>query len=164
MCPPTIDCQITRLKSEYCETQGPFEPQLCKPGFFCPNASLQLPCPEGSYCIRGSFTPTTCPLLSHCPPGTEMRLFFGGIVVCLLIDAIMVALFLYVRYKAEPAFAQRRLALMRRRFGHDGGSLGEEDGGGVELLAMGGSKAAGASHSSRDAKAVLRDGFMRCNR
>jgi len=29
-----------------------------------------LPCPAGSYCLRGA-GPTTCPSGSYCPPGTQ---------------------------------------------------------------------------------------------
>lgn len=35
VCPPTLECIESRLKGEYCPTQGPFEPMLCPAGYYC---------------------------------------------------------------------------------------------------------------------------------
>lgn len=47
-------------------------PQLCKAGHYCPNATVQLPCPEGHYCLMGSTEPTPCRDLNNCPQGTTI--------------------------------------------------------------------------------------------
>ena len=114
-----------------------------------------------------------------------MRLFYGGIVVCLILDIAMILSFLYIRNVSEPAFAKSRLALMRKRFGHDG-TVGGDINNEVEMLALPDGSGEGAASPGglseggptpiklsqglstglpmmSDAKAVLRDGFMRCN-
>ncbi len=110
ICPPTIDCQLTRLGSKYCAAQGQFEPELCAPGYYCPDPSQQIICPEGTYCIRGSSEPRPCPPMSICPEGTEIRRYYGGVVISLLLDFLILGLFLYLRYRYEPMLAAKRKA------------------------------------------------------
>ena len=93
-----------------------YEPQLCLPGYFCPDPSSMQLCPEGTYCIRGSTSPVDCPPLSHCPAGTELRVFYGGIVLVLLLDLLMAAAFLYTRRVVEPARAAAKLREVRERY------------------------------------------------
>ena len=57
LCPATEECFAQRLGSQWCERQGPFEPLLCVPGQYCPNASVSLECPEGYWCVRGTSSP-----------------------------------------------------------------------------------------------------------
>jgi hypothetical protein len=41
--------------------------------------------------------------MSVCPEGTELRQFYGGLIIAVIIDVIMIALFFYLRFRYEPA-------------------------------------------------------------
>ncbi|KAG2424836.1 hypothetical protein HXX76_014257 [Chlamydomonas incerta] len=55
------------LRGNYCPNQSALPNLRCKPGYFCPNTSLQLPCPAGHFCRAESVEPVVCPLLATCP-------------------------------------------------------------------------------------------------
>ena len=114
-CPPTIDCMKKRLGSSFCEAQGKFEPTLCLPGYYCPDQFTQKPCEAGYFCPRGSVAPTPCPPLSYCPPQTETRRFYGGLLVCVIIDVLFVLAYYVIRYRLEPAAWRARRAQAWRR-------------------------------------------------
>lgn len=76
-----------------------------------------IECPPGTYCIRGSYAPTPCPPLSYCPAGSKMKFDYGGILSTAVIDIIMIAGYLLLRFKCEPALARQRAAARKRRFG-----------------------------------------------
>lgn len=117
-CPPSIACATQRLGSAFCAAaQGQFEPLLCPPGNYCPDQHTIVPCPAGTYCMRGSVAPTDCPSLSWCPEGTAMRRIFGGVVACLVLDAALVALFFFWRDYYEPGLWSRRQKWVRQTFG-----------------------------------------------
>ena len=102
-CPPTIACATRRLGSAYCDAaQGMYEPFLCPPGSYCPDSVAILPCPEGTFCLRGSVAPTDCGAFSYCPAGTEFRRFYGGLLLCLLLDVVLVGLFCVTKFYVEP--------------------------------------------------------------
>lgn len=73
-CPPTLECQITRLQEAHsiCDSpQGRYEPAACKPGFYCPSGGqTELPCPKGYFCPLGTVDPFPCATLSVCPEGS----------------------------------------------------------------------------------------------
>ena len=122
-CPPTISCATKRLGSSFCdEPQGPFEPLLCPPGKYCPDQSTMLTCPAGSYCMRGSTAPTPCFMLSWCPEGTSLRRFYGGVLMCLAMDAALVLLFFFLRDYYEPAVRDARKRVVEGLFGGGGGA------------------------------------------
>jgi len=110
VCQPTLDCIQDRLASKYCPAQGLFEPIVCLAGHYCPNFTTMLPCPEGSYCLRGSTEPIECPPMSICPPETEVRRYYGGIVLFLIFDFFLIAGYFILRYYYEPhLWKQRKL-------------------------------------------------------
>ena len=113
-CPPTPACSLARLEGQWCEPQGAFEPGICAGGRYCPSPDASLECPEGSYCVRGSTAPHNCEPLSFCPPGTQTPTFFGGILMAALIDAALVAAFVYLRCFREPALRRANLSARRR--------------------------------------------------
>ncbi|KAK9813958.1 hypothetical protein WJX73_006860 [Symbiochloris irregularis] len=45
---------------------------FCNGGWFCPNTTTRLPCPEGYFCRRGSESYQRCPPLMKCPQYTEV--------------------------------------------------------------------------------------------
>lgn len=118
-CFPTMDCAETRMKSQFCEPQGYFEPQLCLPGYYCPNFTMMLPCPAGTYCIRGTSAPAPCPALSYCPDLTNVRRFYGGIVYSIIIDLVMAALYVFVRFYYEPLQSRKRSHESTAKFARD---------------------------------------------
>ena len=186
ICAPSIDCQVKRLGSSYCDAQGVYEPILCPPGFYCPNQSAMLPCPAGTYCIRGSTAPVDCPLLSKCPPQTELRVFYGALIALLIVDLLLLAAYLYRRYVYEPARALRMTREAKFRFGQlseDGsGSVGGGGGGDGALLSSQEDGSSAAMYTdltsaapepsgmpppyggpSTSAKSQLTEAFRRCN-
>ncbi|KAJ3284823.1 hypothetical protein HDU79_007844 [Rhizoclosmatium sp. JEL0117] len=102
LCTPTADCVGTRLKSKPCLPQGPYEPQLCPAGSYCPSPTLMLPCPKGSFCPVGTITPINCPLLSTCPESTTTPTYYGGIIYCAIIDVVLVILYLIAKHYPQP--------------------------------------------------------------
>jgi ABC-type branched-subunit amino acid transport system ATPase component len=106
-CPPTIECQFGRLEGKWCDRQGRYEPELCKGGYYCPNATVVLPCPPGYFCTRGTVRPHPCMPLSSCPEGTQTPVFFGGAVASGLVDALLVLIFVWLRCVREPALFKR---------------------------------------------------------
>ncbi|ORY18078.1 hypothetical protein BCR33DRAFT_777678 [Rhizoclosmatium globosum] len=98
LCTPTADCVATRLKSKPCTPQGPYEPQLCPAGSYCPDPTTLLNCPSGYYCPVGTVTPIACPPLSNCPESTIAPTYFGGIVICAIVDIILVLCYFGIKY------------------------------------------------------------------
>lgn len=92
-CPPTNECQITRLQTLHnsCSIpQGIYEPVVCAPGFFCPaGGSKQLPCPSRHYCPLGSFRPWRCSSISVCPSGSSRQLPLIGGFLLVIVDLIL---------------------------------------------------------------------------
>lgn len=172
-CPPTVECAQQRFAGAFCEPQGAFEPQLCLPGHYCPDQYTMLPCPAGTFCMRGSVATTACPALSYCPAQTEMRRYYGGVLFSFLIDAALVTLFLYIKYRLEPARAIARRAKWEQR-----GEAAADDGGpGFKLKDARGFAARGAdaedgaevyaplvdNPGAASSKSILEEGFKICN-
>jgi ABC-type multidrug transport system ATPase subunit len=134
-CPPTIACATTRLGSGFCAAaQGEFEPLLCPPGSYCPDQHTIVPCPAGSFCMRGSVAPTACPGLSWCPAGTTIRRIYGGVLACVLLDLLLVALFYVWRDYYEPAVWGARAKWVLQQFGGAEGMELEDVGGAPPLV------------------------------
>jgi ABC-type multidrug transport system ATPase subunit len=113
VCPPTVECQFARLGNTWCPPQGRYEPQLCEPGFFCPTPFLMLPCPEGTWCTRGTVRPRPCGPMTLCPRGTQIGTFYGGVLLAAIIDALLLVGFLWYRYVGEPAARVKSTAIRR---------------------------------------------------
>ncbi|KAJ3005446.1 UNVERIFIED_CONTAM: hypothetical protein HDU68_004605, partial [Siphonaria sp. JEL0065] len=79
--------------------QGPYEPELCPPGFYCPDPKTISECPSGYYCPTGTITPNACPPLSSCPAKTVAPKYYGGIVFCAVIDFTIIFSFLVAKYR-----------------------------------------------------------------
>lgn len=66
---------------------------LCPAGHYCPDWLQKHECEEGTFCILGSRHPKKCPWPSHCPKGTDVRRFYGGIALSVCIDLVLAGLF-----------------------------------------------------------------------
>ncbi|KAL7746683.1 hypothetical protein RI367_007962 [Sorochytrium milnesiophthora] len=96
-CPPSIDCSVRRLWGETCPPQGVLEPIVCPSKYYCPDQYTMIQCPAGYYCPVGSITPRQCPSMSNCPAGTRTPTYFGGIVICAVLDVLLVVTVLLLR-------------------------------------------------------------------
>ncbi|KAI9344654.1 hypothetical protein BDR26DRAFT_183811 [Obelidium mucronatum] len=123
LCSATAGCVATRLKTSLCTPQGPYEPSICPPGYYCPDPKTIYQCPEGSWCPTGTSVPRTCPSLSSCPVGTVAPKYYGGIVICAIVDFVLVVLYVGVKYR------QRGVGNVLKRVFGKGGQVG---GGGQE--------------------------------
>ena len=112
VCPPTIDCQLTRLAGlDMCERQSIYEPSICAPGFYCPTFSQQIECPENHWCPSGSVQPTECEPMSYCPARSSSRLYIGAAFITAVIDiAILIAIRLYRRSTQLVALQRTTIA------------------------------------------------------
>jgi ABC-type multidrug transport system ATPase subunit len=70
---------------------------ICPAGFYCPTPKNIYPCPKGYYCPTGCVIPRACDLFTDCPEGTRIRKSFIMILVCLLLDAFLICLWLWKR-------------------------------------------------------------------
>ncbi|KAI9644602.1 hypothetical protein NHQ30_006623 [Ciborinia camelliae] len=95
-CPPTPECEITRLETLWntCQqSQGPYVPMICKSRYYCPPGGReQIPCPSGYYCPLGSFKPIRCDVISSCRSGSARQFPFLGIFLLIIIDVSLVAI------------------------------------------------------------------------
>ncbi|KAL0020410.1 hypothetical protein WJX77_000240 [Trebouxia sp. C0004] len=76
--------------------------QPCKKGFYCPDATTILPCPEGKFCKWWSRRPKSCPWLATCPHGStsadlSLAGFFFMLLILLLLWLAYVACDAYIR-------------------------------------------------------------------
>ncbi|KAJ3109532.1 hypothetical protein HDU97_005189 [Phlyctochytrium planicorne] len=97
ICPPSNKCQLERLATKFCEPQGPYEPQICKKGYYCPDYKSIFKCPENYYCPPGSIQPRACPAMSLCSEGAVVPTFYGGILICVLLDIFLVIVFFIIK-------------------------------------------------------------------
>ncbi|KAJ3127909.1 hypothetical protein HK098_005550 [Nowakowskiella sp. JEL0407] len=99
-CPATPECTKLRLLSLGCSAaQGKFEPIVCPPGYYCPDYKTISKCPEGKFCITGSTEPKPCHILSQCPEGTISQTFYGGIVLFVALDVLILVIYLAMRFR-----------------------------------------------------------------
>lgn len=96
-CIPSPLCQLARLQSFPCPAQGAYEPTVCPPGRYCPDYRFRLPCPKGYFCPTGTVTPIKCSTLSSCPEKSTSQTYYGGLVICAILDVILVILILLVK-------------------------------------------------------------------
>ena len=81
------------LIGNYCPMNTPEPWGLCPARYYCPNASLALPCPPGHYCPPMSPEPRKCPSMSNCPtmslaPSTSWMALVGIAVIAALVYGV----------------------------------------------------------------------------
>ncbi|KAJ3268377.1 hypothetical protein HK104_005388, partial [Borealophlyctis nickersoniae] len=82
---------------DWANPQGIYEPQICKPGYYCPDQYRMIICPSGHYCPSGSTVPKECSTMSACSEGSISQTHYGGLVICLILDLFLVALVVVLR-------------------------------------------------------------------
>ena len=97
MCPPTQECLIDRLESKFCTAQGRYEPEICQRGYFCPTFRTKFRCPAGHWCPIGSIEPKQCPPMSYCPTGSSKQVYYGGVIICGIVDFVLGFIYLFLR-------------------------------------------------------------------
>ncbi|GIL95431.1 hypothetical protein Vretimale_1456 [Volvox reticuliferus] len=74
------------IRGNFCPAKSTKPNELCSAGSFCPNASTIIKCPKGYYCKAQSTSPSKCPLLTRCPPGTTVPpLSFMALVIAAIV-------------------------------------------------------------------------------
>ena len=76
--------------------------QAAAQGYYCPDATTILPCPEGKFCKWWTRHPKSCPWLATCPHGStsadlSLAGFFFMILILLLLWLAYVACDAYIR-------------------------------------------------------------------
>ncbi|KAF7936164.1 uncharacterized protein EAE98_002383 [Botrytis deweyae] len=95
-CPPTPECEITRLETlwnTFQQIQDPYMSMICKPGYYClAGGREQIICPPGNYRPLGSFKPIQYDVPSSCHQGSSRQSPFLGISM-IIIDISLALLF-----------------------------------------------------------------------
>ena len=76
--------------------------QAAAQGYYCPDATTILPCPEGKFCKWWTRHPKSCPWLATCPHGStsadlSLAGFFFMLLILLLLWLAYVACDAYIR-------------------------------------------------------------------
>lgn len=70
----TVVERLVRYQDPYrgnvCPANSTSPETLCKSGYYCPDTSREIPCPEGFFCKPQSIRPRKCPSLSSCKEGS----------------------------------------------------------------------------------------------
>ncbi|KAL3159875.1 hypothetical protein ABBQ38_010273 [Trebouxia sp. C0009 RCD-2024] len=99
------------LGGNFCPYNSSTPLQPCKKGFYCPDASTILPCPEGKFCKWWSRRPKSCPWLATCRHGsTSADLSLAGFFFMLLI-----LLMLWLAYVACEAYIRLHQGVVIQR-------------------------------------------------
>lgn len=86
------------LNGNYCPIDSTTPLNDCTAGYYCPNASVKIPCPKGSYCKIQSTYPIRCPPLSKCPMLTVYPQFPGIVLLFELILILIITISSLYRY------------------------------------------------------------------
>ncbi|KAJ3177496.1 hypothetical protein HDU85_005863 [Gaertneriomyces sp. JEL0708] len=71
------------------------------------------PCPKGYHCPVGTIVPRKCESMSSCPEGSKAPLYYGGLVICLIIDLFLLCL-VYFKRQHDRNKSLRIHKLLRR--------------------------------------------------
>eukprot|EP01040_Poterioochromonas_malhamensis_P002992 gene2989-3179_t len=95
-CAATDDCLLDRLKTDFCDRQGRYEPVLCEKGYYCPTSVEQIKCPKDHFCPMGQYEPISCGSLTSCPEGSDKRTDYSSLIAIVVTD-VTVALIWWLR-------------------------------------------------------------------
>lgn len=95
-CPPTEECQVTRMNRMVCGPQGRFEPKICDTGHYCPPGGKEsIPCPAGTFCPSGTVEPFKCARGAICGKQAQRQIVVVPVGIMAVID-VALALFVLV--------------------------------------------------------------------
>ncbi|KAI8838265.1 hypothetical protein BJ741DRAFT_601981 [Chytriomyces cf. hyalinus JEL632] len=114
ICTAGASCVADRLATDFCSPQGPYEPQVCPPGNYCPTYLEKYECPSGSWCPTGTVSPRTCPPLSTCNAGSVVPSYYGGLIFCVIVDALLAVAYYIVKCSNSKRERNRGLPKMVR--------------------------------------------------
>ncbi|KAJ3263491.1 hypothetical protein HDU77_010608 [Chytriomyces hyalinus] len=77
ICTAQASCVADRLATDFCSPQGPYEPQVCPPGNYCPTYLEKYECT----CKAGSVVPS----------------YYGGLIFCVIVDALLAVAYYIVK-------------------------------------------------------------------
>ena len=63
------------IKGNYCPAGSTKPNTVCAGGYYCPNISTSIKCPEGYFCKPQSIAPRKCNVLTSCPAGTQSPIY-----------------------------------------------------------------------------------------
>lgn len=88
--------------------------QNCDVGFYCPNSTSRLPCPEGYFCPHKTAQPEI--VCEHCPEGaTNMRRKPYGYIAVAILMIVSLVFLLYEIFKRSNAKLYAKLVDLRSR-------------------------------------------------
>ena len=116
-CPPPPQIQEARLAGQTTIPMGPYEPVLCKRGYYCPlGGAQQIECPSGHFCSIGAYHPTKCSFGALCPPGSYRDRSLLPLILIIVLDFLLIVAMLVSKLSrhAHHGSAQRRGQVARR--------------------------------------------------
>ncbi|KAJ3403156.1 hypothetical protein HDU80_004429 [Chytriomyces hyalinus] len=110
ICTAQASCVADRLATDFCSPQGPYEPQVCPPGNYCPTYLEKYECT----CKAGSVVPS----------------YYGGLIFCVIVDALLAVAYYIVKCSNSKRERNRGLPKLVRTLtqrGLDGAVSPETD-------------------------------------
>lgn len=72
----------------------------CPPGYYCPNTTHAIQCPQGRFCRQGTSSPERCPPGALCGPGTDVPINnYGGAAADAALLGVLAVLWWASTYK-----------------------------------------------------------------
>ena len=106
---------VLRCGGSYSSNSTGFAEIQCPAGYYCPNSTTRVLCPEGSSCRQGSTSPQSCPLLTDCAPGSPVPKAQGLVVVIVMVVVGFGMLLLYLL--SNKPLMKRIIFLIKRTLG-----------------------------------------------
>lgn len=99
---------------------GPYEPVVCKKGYYCPRGGAQqIECPSGHFCSVGAYEPTKCSLGAVCPPGSYRDASLLPLILLIVLDVLLISAMLASKIpwngrRGSPQRGKRRARRLRK--------------------------------------------------
>ena len=119
-CTPSVPAQVARLNGGTTPPMGPYEPVVCKKGFYCPRGGAQqIRCPSGYFCSIGAYEPTKCSFGALCPPGSFRDASLLPLILLIALDLVLISAILVSKIPwngrgGSPQRSSRRAKHLRK--------------------------------------------------